>query len=148
MTRQPGPAAQPCCRTETTSRREAVSARELEQIFKSYALSPDESHAALRFLPIDRINTILAVAPNPGAFTEIEKWLAKLDVPAKIPAGSIQNNIYKLKYGRAEIVGAAIGELYGERGHHGPAFAAERDGRDHDIPAVHRVVLGDDTDRA
>ena len=88
-------------------------ARELEQIFKSYALSPDESHAALRFLPIDRINTILAVAPNPGAFTEVEKWLAKLDVPAKIPAGSIQNNIYKLKYGRAEIVGAAIGELYG-----------------------------------
>ncbi len=88
-------------------------ARELEQIFKSYALSPDESHAAIRFLPIDRINTILAVAPNPGAFTEVEKWLAKLDVPAKIPAGSIQNNIYKLKYGRAEIVGAAIGELYG-----------------------------------
>jgi len=88
-------------------------ARELEQIFKSYALSPDESHAAIRFLPIDRINTILAVAPNPGAFTEVEKWLAKLDVPAKIPAGSIQNNLYKLKYGRAEIVGAAIGELYG-----------------------------------
>jgi len=88
-------------------------ARELEQIFKSYALSPDEAHAAIRFLPIDRINTILVVAPNPGAFTEVEKWLAKLDVPAKIPAGSIQNNVYKLKYGRAEIVGAAIGQLYG-----------------------------------
>ena len=88
-------------------------ARELEQIFKSYALSPDEAHGAIRFLPIDRINTILAVAPNPGAFTEVEKWLAKLDVPAKVPAGSIQNNVYKLKYGRAEIVGAAIGQLYG-----------------------------------
>jgi len=88
-------------------------ARELEQIFKSYALSPDEAHAAIRFLPIDRINTILAVAPNPGAFTEVEKWLGKLDVPAKIPAGSIQNNVYKLKYGRAEIVGSAIGQLYG-----------------------------------
>jgi general secretion pathway protein D len=87
--------------------------RELEQIFKSYALSPDQAHAAIRFLPIDRINTILAVAPNPGVFTEVEKWIAKLDIPAKIPAGSIQNNVYKLKYGRAEIVGAAIGQLYG-----------------------------------
>src|SRR5581483_6221572 len=88
-------------------------ARELEQIFKSYALSPEEAHAAIRFLPIDRINTILAVAPNPGAFAEVEKWLAKLDIPAKAPVGSIDNYSYKLKYGRAEILGSVINQLYG-----------------------------------
>ena len=32
--------------------------------------------------------------------------------------------------------------------HHVPASAAERDGRDHDVPAVHPVVVGDDPDRA
>src|SRR5205814_1549113 len=35
-----------------------------------------------------------------------------------------------------------------ERHHHVPPSVAERHGRDHDIPAVHRVVLGDDADRA
>ncbi len=32
--------------------------------------------------------------------------------------------------------------------HHVPPSAAERDGRDHDLPAVHRFVLGDDLDGA
>src|SRR5690606_14045440 len=32
--------------------------------------------------------------------------------------------------------------------HHVPPPSAERHGRDHDVPAVHRVVVGDDIDRA
>ena len=35
-----------------------------------------------------------------------------------------------------------------QRHHHVPASAAERHGRDHDVPAVHPVVVGDDADRA
>src|ERR1043166_572628 len=35
-----------------------------------------------------------------------------------------------------------------ERPHHVPSSAAERHGGDHDVPAVHRVVFGDDADRA
>ena len=31
-----------------------------------------------------------------------------------------------------------------QRDHHVPASVAERDGRDHDVPAVHPVVVGDD----
>src|SRR5437879_12471795 len=64
-------------------------------------------------MPIDRINTIIAVAPNPGIFTEVEKWLKKLDIPLKVTAGSIDNYVYRLKYGRAEIVGSALMQLYG-----------------------------------
>ena len=56
---------------------------------------------------------ILAVAPNPGAFTEVEKWLQKLDIPAKVTVGSIDNYVYKLKYGRAEILGNVVNQLYG-----------------------------------
>ena len=35
-----------------------------------------------------------------------------------------------------------------ERAHHVPPPAAERHGRDHDVPAVHPLVVGDDADRA
>jgi general secretion pathway protein D len=85
--------------------------KELDHVFKAFALS--EKNATVRFMPIDRINTIIAVAPNPGIFTEVEKWLAKLDIPVKVTAGSIDNYVYRIKYQRAEIVGAAITQLYG-----------------------------------
>jgi general secretion pathway protein D len=86
-------------------------AKELDQIFRAYSLSGD--HGAVQFLPVNRINTILAVAPNPGVFPEVEKWLAKLDITTKVTAGSTQNNVYKLKYQRAEILGGMITQLYG-----------------------------------
>ncbi len=85
-------------------------AKELETIFKAYALS--EKTAAVRFIPVDRINVIIAVAPNPGIFTEVQKWIDKLDVPVKVTAGTTNNWVYRLKYGRAETVAMAIMALY------------------------------------
>jgi len=96
-------------------------AKELDLVFKAYALtSGAKGGGAVQFVPLDRINTILAVAPNPGVFTEVEAWLAKLDIPSKVTAGSIDNYVYKLKYGRAEVLGAVIRALYGIPG--GGAF--------------------------
>src|SRR6202042_1380267 len=43
-------------------------AKELEDISKAMSLS--EKSSPLKFLPINRINTIIAVASNPGAFAE------------------------------------------------------------------------------
>jgi general secretion pathway protein D len=88
-------------------------AKELEEIFKAYSLGGSKDRGAIQFLPLSRISTILAVAPNPGAFTEVEKWLAKLDIPSKVTAGSTDNHVYKLMYGRAEILGAVVSQLYG-----------------------------------
>jgi general secretion pathway protein D len=96
-------------------------AKDLEDIFKAYALSGDKGNSAVRFLSINRINTILAVAPNPGTFAEVEKWIQKLDIPAKVNAGSVDNYVYKLKYGRAEILGGVINQLYGGCGFTGGA---------------------------
>ena len=86
-------------------------AKELESILKSISLN--EKAAPIKFLPIDRINTIIAVAPNPGAFDEVEKWIKKLDVPIQITAGSIDNYVYRVKYGRSETLAGAIMQLYG-----------------------------------
>jgi general secretion pathway protein D len=85
--------------------------KELDTVFKAFALS--EKNSAVRFMPIDRINTIIAVAPNPGVFDEVEKWVAKLDVEVKVTAGSVDNYVYRLKYGCAETVAGAVMQLYG-----------------------------------
>jgi general secretion pathway protein D len=96
---------------DVTNGRPSDIAKELENVFKAFALS--EKNSAVKFMPIDRINTIIAVAPNPGIFAEVDKWLKKLDVPVKVTAGSIDNYVYRIKYQRAEMVGSAIMQLYG-----------------------------------
>ena len=94
----------------------------------------------MQFLPIDRVNTILAVAPNPGVFAEVEKWLVKLDITPKVTAGSIENNVYRLKYGRAEILGGVISQLYGGCAP-GGGFGGEGPMDCRGIPAILRPVM-------
>jgi general secretion pathway protein D len=91
--------------------------KELDEIFKAFALAGDKGNSPIRFLPIDRINTILAVSPNPASFDEVEKWIAKLDIPAKVTAGSVDNYVYKLRYARAEVMGNVVMQLYGGSGY-------------------------------
>jgi general secretion pathway protein D len=93
--------------------RPSLLVKELDQVFKAYSLGTSKDRGTVQFLPMDRISTILAIAPNPGAFAEVEKWMDKLDIPAKVTAGSVENHVYKLKYGRAEILGVVIMQLYG-----------------------------------
>lgn len=85
-------------------------AKELETVLRGVSLG--EKAGAVKFLPVDRINTIIAVAPNPGVFDQVEAWLKKLDVPVKVTAGTTQNYVYRVKYGRAETLAAAIMQLY------------------------------------
>jgi general secretion pathway protein D len=84
--------------------------KELDSVFKAYALS--DKGGAVKFLPVDRINIIIAVAPNPGVFKDVEKWIEKLDIPVKITAGAVNNYVYRLKYGNAGTVAMAIMALY------------------------------------
>src|ERR1017187_9083769 len=85
--------------------------KELDQVFKAYALS-DKASGSVKFIPVDRINTIIAVAPNPGVFTQVESWIAKLDIAVKASSGSINSYVYRLKYARADTVAMAIMALY------------------------------------
>ena len=83
--------------------------KDLDTVFKAYSLS---DKTAVRFVAIDRINTIIAVSPNPGVFRDVEQWINKLDIPLKITAGGVNNYVYRLRYGRAETLAAAIMALY------------------------------------
>jgi len=95
---------------ETANGRPTDIVKELEAIFKGISLS-DKSNG-IRFMPLDRINTIIAVAPNPGIFPDVEKWLSKLDIPVKAPVGATDNWVYRVKYGEAGILSQAVTALY------------------------------------
>jgi general secretion pathway protein D len=99
---------------EVENGRPSELTKELENIFKSISLNDKTS--PIKFLPVDRINTIIAVASNPSAFTEVETWIKKLDVPVQITAGSIDNYVYRVKYGRADMMSMAIMMLYSADG--------------------------------
>jgi general secretion pathway protein D len=85
--------------------------KELESLLKSVALSKELS--AIKFVAIDRINTIIAVAPNPGAFAQVEEWIKKLDIKVESSAGKTDTYVYRVKYQRAELVAMSIMQLYG-----------------------------------
>jgi general secretion pathway protein D len=86
--------------------------KELENISK--AMSFSDKNSPIKFLPIDRINTIIAVAPNPGAFKQVEDWLAKLDIPIKASTGGIKDYVYRVHYGDAVSMACSIQALYGQ----------------------------------
>jgi general secretion pathway protein D len=92
--------------------------KDLESVLK--AVSLDGKSTSIKFLPVDRINTLIAVAPNPGIFDTVSEWLLKLDVPVKVTAGGDnQNHVYRVRYGRAECLAIALNQLFGIGGYGG-----------------------------
>ncbi len=85
-------------------------AKELETVFRSMALG--EKSSAVRFIPLERISSVMAVAPNPGVFEEVDQWIKKLDVPVQVVAGSVNNYVYRVKYGEAQVLASSIMQLY------------------------------------
>jgi general secretion pathway protein D len=95
---------------EVVNSRPTDLVKDLETVFKAYAFS--DKNSAVHFIGLDRINTLIAVAPNPGIFPQVREWIDKLDIPVKVSAGATQVWTYRMKYGRAEVVAAAIMALY------------------------------------
>lgn len=85
-------------------------AKEMEGLLKSMSLSKELS--SVKFVPVDRINTLIAVAPNPGVFEQIQTWIERLDVKVKSAAGKIDTYVYRVKYGKAPMLAQAITMLY------------------------------------
>jgi general secretion pathway protein D len=88
--------------------------KDLDNILKSISL--DSKNGTVKFLPVDRINTLVAIAPNPGVFDTVEEWLKKLDIPVKITAGTVENYVYRVKYGRSDCLAMALNQLFGIQG--------------------------------
>jgi general secretion pathway protein D len=83
---------------------------ELESIFSAYALSAKST--PLRFVPIDRINSILVVTSDPSAFEEVQKWIDKLDQPA--PPSGIQTFVYRVQNSEANYLARLLTSIRGQ----------------------------------
>jgi general secretion pathway protein D len=75
-------------------------------------MSLSKELASVKFVPVDRINTLIAVAPNPGVYDQIEEWIKKLDVKVKVAAGKTDTYVYRVKYGEATKLAQSIMMLY------------------------------------
>jgi general secretion pathway protein D len=95
---------------EIANSRPSDLVKDLDTVFKSYALA--EKVSPVHFIPVDRINVLIAVAPNPGIFPKVADWIDKLDVAVKVQAGEVSTYVYRLKYARAATTAMAIMALY------------------------------------
>jgi len=84
---------------------------DLDKIFSTYALSSKDS--AIKFIAIERLNGILAVAPNPTSAAEVEKWILKLDQP--VQNIGIRNFVYKVDNSEAKKLEPILLKLYGQQ---------------------------------
>lgn len=84
--------------------------KELESVLKSISL--DNNPSTVRFLPVDRIGKLIAVAPNPGVFERVSTWIDTLDVPITETSGLIDTYVYRVNYGRADCLAMALNQLY------------------------------------
>ena len=97
---------------EVKNSRASDVAKELEGILKGISLN--EKTSPVKLLPVDRINTLIAVAPNPGVFKDVEVWLKKLDIAVTSTAGTKDNFVYRVRFGFAPTLAMAIMGLYSD----------------------------------
>ena len=81
---------------------------DLQTIFAGYALS--DKATAIRFVPIERLNSVLVVTPNEAVFPEIERWIERLD--QQPPPSASRNFVYRVRNGKAADIQRVLAELY------------------------------------
>jgi len=86
---------------------------DLKSVFAGYGFS-ETGGGAIRFLPLERMNSILVIAGNPSIFAEVEKWLDRLDQPL-LTAGR-RNYVYKVRNTKAVEISKVLSELYSSSG--------------------------------
>jgi general secretion pathway protein D len=82
---------------------------DLRNVFAAYGLS--DSGGAIRFLPLERMNSILVITGNSDIFAEVERWIARLDQPMQ--NAGLRNYVYKVKNTKASDLQGVLQNLYG-----------------------------------
>ncbi len=84
---------------------------DLTNIFSAFSLSSNES--AVRFIPIEKINGILAVSPNPGSFAEVKNWIDRLDRTSENIAR--KTYVYKVENSKADRIAKLLTQIYAKK---------------------------------
>jgi general secretion pathway protein D len=86
---------------------------DLKAVFAGYGFS-ETGGGAIKFLPLQRMNSILVITGNPAIFDEVQNWLDRLDQPTN--NAGLRNYVYKMKNAKATDVQGVLANLYGVPG--------------------------------
>jgi len=81
---------------------------ELTEVFQS---GDQSSISPVQFIPVPRINKLIAVAPNRELLRSVERWVEKLDLGESAPGRRIY--IYQVKNGRAADLAGTLNAILG-----------------------------------
>src|SRR5262249_15297773 len=88
-------------------------ANELLTLLAPYGVTATgEGEGGVFMVPLQRLNAIVVFAVNEGAFAEIDRWLAMLDIPPDKGAGR-QTFVYSVENAKAADLAAVLNELFG-----------------------------------
>jgi general secretion pathway protein D len=93
---------------EIKNHRAASLVTDLESIFSAYSLSSKDS--AVHFIPIEKINALLAVSPNPSSFGEVKNWIDRLDQYSQNLA--IRTYVYKVENSKAGHIAELLDRIF------------------------------------
>lgn len=94
-----------------------MNARALAEDLESTLADPEHTPIAglLRFVPLERLNTILAISPQPRYLAVAEDWIRRLDQAGEDDVPRLF--VYHVENGRASEIALVLGEILGaERG--------------------------------
>ena len=134
----------------------------MAEVDKIFGAAGSPLAGIVRVLPIERLNALLIVTPQPRYLEEAKKWIERLDQTGN-SGGGLSVFVYQVKYGKAENIALLLGEIFGGKGSAGasgpqlapgarpaeirsptqPRYAATRTGggADHAVPGRRRRRL-------
>lgn len=83
---------------------------ELQQIFGVN----DDTGSIVRYIPVPRINKVIAVAPSKNLLLDVEQWIGRLDIGESSPGRRIY--VYHIKNGRASDLAQTLNQILGTQG--------------------------------
>ena len=94
---------------------ENINAEEAVKLLKEVlSLSAGGSKDDVKFIPINRLNTLLIVSSSPDVFGRVDAFIRQLDVPSE--AAQPQIYIYSVKNGMATELGDILRSIFGKGG--------------------------------
>ena len=88
---------------------------ELESVF-SDASTPIRN--VVKFVPITRLNTLLAISHNREYLARVEEWVERLDKSGQTSGRKIY--VYRIQNGKAETISDSLNEIFGSAVGRGP----------------------------
>lgn len=81
---------------------------ELESVFGDNASGP--MAGLLRFVPIERLNTIMVITPQQQYLKSAQQWITRLDRMDSLASTAL--HVYKVKHGKAEHLAGLLDQLF------------------------------------